>query len=271
MAESNNDITQRHDYIGLEEGRVEGRLRHWMESNGYPREFAETCVERRHHIFRFDPPIPSNAAILANVQAVVAYSFDYGGKKAGFEDDDFTACYDRVIHKPGSANEQIAKVFRDLVHSSGAVGYAQEEAAVAAEDLGLYVPYHRRAVPSRDSYLGTRGVGIKCAEAGLWDPSIKTVGVVAHRDHIRRCVGATRRAIIEVRRRRKLNCPAPQIVVPATDSILYPTEGFQVWVSGGGLPGRGGPTDFRPHEATARIDALFNGWMEWSDLTSSQF
>jgi hypothetical protein len=99
---------------------------------------------------------------------------------------------------PGPVNEAIAAVAAEVQRRSRAVVYAQWEVAQPLAGLlpgATVIPVY----PDRDSraepvYLGTQGVVRRVLDLAGGAATLGSVGIVAFRDHIRRCV-ATARAL----------------------------------------------------------------------------
>jgi hypothetical protein len=99
---------------------------------------------------------------------------------------------------PGPVNEAIAAVAAEVQRRSSAVVYAQWEVAEPLAGLlpgATVIPIH----PDRDAraepvYLGTLMMVRRVVGLGGGAAALGTVGIVAFRDHLRRCV-ATARAL----------------------------------------------------------------------------
>jgi hypothetical protein len=99
---------------------------------------------------------------------------------------------------PGPVNEAIAAVAAQVQRRSSAVVYAQWEVAEPLKGLlpgATVIPIH----PDRDAraepvYLGTLMVVRRVIRLGGGTAALGTVGIIAFRDHLRRCV-ATARAL----------------------------------------------------------------------------
>jgi hypothetical protein len=97
---------------------------------------------------------------------------------------------------PGPVNEAIAGVAALVQRRSGAVVYAQWEVAEALAPIlpgAPVVPIH----PDRDAraepvYLGTLAAIRRVVAQGGGAAALGTVGIVAFRDHLRRCVTTAR-------------------------------------------------------------------------------
>ena len=273
MATQHNDIRSSiGEYPTIADVRDKDKFDAWLAPRVGPY-MRHLCCQYNCELASNWVPKPSWPEALAQAEAIVGYAFDLGLRKA-FQDettDDFDSFYDEAVHEPGSANVQIAEVIRDLVTDvcPGAWIGVQAEIASALGDLGCPVPRHRVATPRHDEYLSSVGVAKYLAQAGL--QRFSSVIVVAHGDHVRRCVGATRRATMDARAAERNWSDPPALLVPDLSSIEYPTEGHQIWVSGAGLPGRGGPEDYRPHDVAGRVRALASGWLDWDDILTERF
>ncbi|MFO1158769.1 MAG: hypothetical protein U1E60_08015 [Reyranellaceae bacterium] len=97
---------------------------------------------------------------------------------------------------PGPVNEAIARAAAEVQRSSDSVVYAQWEVAEALAPIlpgARIVPIH----PDRDAraepvYLGTQAVIRRILEHNGGPAALGTVGIVAFRDHLRRCVSTAR-------------------------------------------------------------------------------
>jgi hypothetical protein len=97
---------------------------------------------------------------------------------------------------PGPVNEDIARVAALVQRRCGAVVYAQWEVAEALAPIlpgAAVVPIH----PDRDAraepiYLGTLAVIHRVLAQAGGAAALGTVGIVAFRDHLRRCVRTAR-------------------------------------------------------------------------------
>ena len=97
---------------------------------------------------------------------------------------------------PGPVNEAIARVAADVQRRSGSIVYAQWE---VAEALAPILPEVRIVpiYPDRDAraepvYLGTLAVIRRLLTHSGGPEALGTVGIVAFRDHLRRCISTAR-------------------------------------------------------------------------------
>ena len=123
---------------------------------------------------------------------------------------------------PGPVNEDIARVAALVQRRCGAVVYAQWEVAEALAPIlpgAPVVPIH----PDRDAraepvYLGTLAVIRRVLAQGRSAAALGTVGIVAFRDHLRRCVRTARMLGLDA------HCPAG-VAMPE----VYDPQSGQPW------------------------------------------
>lgn len=229
--------------------------------------FTELCVDNRRAIAgHFDrrPTLTDTSEF----DAIIAYSFDYGPYLEGMEHFDYEEQFDPAIHLPGEANAAIAQVIADLTRRRDVPVFCQLEITTALSNLTppITVPFHRSANPTYDGrYLSSKDVARAAVRAGLLDH--ETIVVLAHPHHVTRCIGTTRRAIVNERRaqgiRHRGSAIIPTILTPDLTSIPYPRDGFQPWPRSAG--------SYHPHEIMARVASLFDGWLDFDDLDCRHF
>jgi hypothetical protein len=181
---------------------------------------------------------------------------------------DYQEQFDPAIHLPGGANVAIARVIADFIRTKDVPVFCQLEITSALADLvpPITVPFHRSACPTYGgSYLSTKGVAQATAKLGL--SKYETILVLAHPDHVTRCIGATRRAIVNERRTQNPQhvdaAIIPTILTPDLTSIPYPADAMQPWPRSA--------KSFHPAEIMARIAALMDGWLDFDDLDQWHF